>query len=74
MPCPPWTRSQRLRTLAQILIEVELRGAANTPIYQSIAPRVVEMHRRGFTLKAIGDHFGVDDHTAAKALQWFRQR
>ena len=28
----------------------------------------------GISLRAIAENFGVDDHTAAKALRWFRER
>ena len=71
-PLSTRTGSQRLRTAAEVLIEVELRRPVRIPVYQSIAPAVAEMHSWGLTLKAIGEHFGVDDHTAAKALRWHR--
>ena len=32
------------------------------------------MHERGLSLNAVAKHLGVDDHTAAKALRWFRAR
>ena len=32
------------------------------------------MHAGGISLKAIAKNLGVDDHTAAKALRWFRER
>ena len=69
-----WTRSQRLRTLAEIPVEVELRGAPITPIYQRIAAEAARLHEGGLALKAVAEHFGVNDHTAAKAVRWFRQR
>ena len=68
------TRSQRLRTLAGIPVEVELRGPPKVPIYQRIAPEAARLHDASLTLKDIGKHFAVDDHTAAKAVRWFRQR
>ena len=40
----------------------------------SIAFRVAAMRERGLFLYAIAQHFGVDDHTAAKALRWFWSR
>ena len=69
-----WTRSQRLRTLAEIPVEVELRGLPEVPIYQRIAREADRLHDAGLTLDAIAEHFAVDDHTAAKAVRWFRQR
>ena len=44
------------------------------PIYQLIAPEAVPMHARGMRISAIAKHFGVDHHTADKALRWFRSR
>ena len=32
------------------------------------------MHQRGVSIARIAKHFGIDDHTAAKALRWFKQR
>ena len=32
------------------------------------------MQDQGVTVAAIGRHFGVDDHTAGKAIRWFTQR
>ena len=69
-----WTRSHRLRTLAEVSVEVELRGAPITPIYQRIAHEAARLHEGGLTLKAVAEHFAVDDHTAAKAVRCFRQR
>jgi len=39
-----------------------------------IAAEAAALHQAGVTLKAIGARFSVDDHTAAKAVRWFRQR
>ena len=32
------------------------------------------MQDRGVTVAAIARHFAVGDHTAAKAILWFRER
>ena len=45
--------SHRLRTLAEIPVEVELRGPPITPIYQRIAHEATRLHEGGFTLKAV---------------------
>ena len=68
------TRTQSLRTLAALSVEVELRDPPTTPVYQRIAAAAVGMRDRGVTVAAIARHFGVDDHTAGKAIRWFRQR
>ena len=67
-----WTRTQRLRTLAELPVEVELRDPQTTPVYQRIGAQAAEMCRRGRPFRAIAEHFGVDDHTVAKAVRWFR--
>ena len=67
------TRSQRLRTLAALPVEVELRDPPPTPVYQGIAAQATAMRGRGVSVTAIARHFGVDCHTAAKALRWFKQ-
>ena len=73
----PWctrTRSQRLRTLAALPIQVELRDRPATPVYQRIAAQAAEMRGQGVSVTAIARYFGVDYHTAAKALRWFGRR
>ncbi len=67
-----WT--QRLRTLAELLFDVEIRDVPKTPVYQEIAAQAGEMRDRGVSVAAIARHFGVDHHTVDKALRWFGQR
>ena len=52
----------------------ELIQPVETVLYQSIAAEVAAMHDRGARVSGIAKHFGVDHHTAAKALRWFRSR
>ena len=52
----------------------ELRDLPETPVYQRIAAEAAGMQDRGVTVAAIARHFGVDDHTAGKAIRWFRGR
>ena len=69
-----WTRTQRHRTLAEVSVEVELRARVPIPVYQRIAAQAAEMRDQGVSVTAIARYFGVDYHTAAKALRWFEQR
>ena len=69
-----WTRSQRLRTVALVLIEAEFAQPVETPLYQSIATRVAAMRDRGDSVSEVARHLGVDPHTVDKALRWFRSR
>ena len=41
---------------------------------QRIAIEAAAMYARGVRVSAIAKHFGVDHHTADKALRWFRTR
>ena len=65
-----WTRSQWTRTAAALPLTVELRHAVVTPIYQAMAPQALELRQRGVSVAGIARLFGVDHHTATKALRW----
>ena len=67
-----WTRTQRLRTLAELPFEAEFRVSVPIPVYQRIAAQAANMRGAGAAFHAIAERFGVDDHTAAKAVRWFR--
>ena len=55
-------------------LRLEFLQPVEPPVYQSIASAVALMHDRGVRVSAIAKHFCLDDHTAAKALRWFRSR
>ena len=61
-----------MRTLAALPVVVELRDPPPTPVYQRIAAQAAGMRGAGAAFHAIAGRFGVDDHTAAKAVRWFR--
>ena len=65
-----WTRQQRLRTLAALPVQVELRVEPVVPVYQRIAAEAAGMRARGLSVAAVARHFGVDDHTVVKAVRW----
>ncbi len=69
-----WTRTERFRTLARLCADVGVSDPFVIPIYQVIAAVSGAMHDRGVGVSRIAKHFGVDHHTAAKALRWFRSR
>ena len=69
-----WTRSQWTRTAAALPLAVELRSAVVTPIYQAMAPQALELRQRGVSVAGIARLFGVDHHTATKALRWVAER
>ena len=59
------------RTLVRLPFEIQLRISAPSPVYQKIAAQAAGMRAGGAGFRAIAEHFGVDDHTAAKAVRWF---
>ena len=67
-----WTRSERFRTLARLLGDVAISDLFVIPIYQVIAGVSAAMHARGVRVGTIAKRFGVDHHTAKKAVGWFR--
>jgi hypothetical protein len=69
-----WTRSQRIRTLAEIPFEAELLEAEIPPKYQQIADRALHLNRLGLSNEAIARHLVVDGKTVAKALRWVLER
>ena len=66
-----WTRQENIRTLARVPFEADLVWSTPVPVYQRIAAEAAGMRAGGAGFQAIAEHFGVDDHTAAKAVRWF---
>ena len=69
-----WTRTERFRTVGRLLADVGFSDPFVIPIYQLIAGVSAAMYDRGARVTAIARRFRVDDHTAAKALRWYRRR
>ena len=65
------TRQENIRTLARLPFHADLVWSTPVPVYQRIAAEAAEMRARGVSMHAVAKHFGVDDHTAAKAVRWF---
>ena len=65
-----WTRTQRIRTVAQVSFEVALLETAQPPAYQRIALQVKHLRQLGFSLSRIARQLGVTDKTVAKAVRW----
>jgi hypothetical protein len=63
-----WTRTQRIRTAAEIPFEASLLEIAELPLYQPIAPKAIRLWELGLSLACIARHLGVTDNTVAKAL------
>jgi DNA-binding NarL/FixJ family response regulator len=67
-----WTRSQRIRTFAEIPFEAAILDTDTPPIYEKIAPRALQLQRLGMSSSAIAKRLGITDKTVAKAIAWFR--
>lgn len=67
-----WTRTQRIRTAAQIPVEAPLLEVAPRPLYQQIASRARHLRELGMSYRQIGQALGVTPKTAAKAIAWHR--
>jgi hypothetical protein len=69
-----WTRSQSIRTAAEIPIEIDLVEDLPVPIYQQIAARATQLREQGLSDRRIGQELGVDPKTAVKAIDWLKSR
>lgn len=65
-----WTRSQRIRTTAELPFGVALLETIEGLLYQRISTEVRRLHRLGLSLSRIAAHLDVSDKTAARALAW----
>ncbi len=65
-----WTRSQRIRTAAQLPFQAAILETAEPPVYQRIAGKAQHLSRLGLCLSRIAEALGVSDKTVAKAIAW----
>ena len=65
-----WTRSQRIRTLAEMPFEVPIVDVEPAPLYQRVSQQAAHMQRFGLSLACIARKLSVDDETVAKAIRW----
>ena len=74
-PAVAGTRQENIRILARSSFDVSLVVVGRLPVYRRIAADATQMRAAGVSVRAISLHFGVDYHTAEKALgRWFRAR
>ena len=65
-----WTRTQRIRTFAEIPLEVPILETGPAPIYQQIAPKTVQLQQLGLSDSAIARKLGITDKTVGKGVTW----
>ena len=68
-----WTRTQRIRTAAEVPFDVALLDTAGPPIYQRIARKALHLRELGLSDRVIARRLGVTDKTVAKAVAWLRE-
>lgn len=69
-----WTRSQRIRTAAELPLVVDLADPALPPKYQQIAERAAHLRELGMTYRSIGEVLGVDAKSVRNATGWWETR
>jgi hypothetical protein len=65
-----WTRSQRIRTAAEVPFEVAMLDIEQSPIYQRIAFEAKQLQGLGMSFSRIAEQLGVDHKTVAKSIRW----
>ena len=65
-----WTRTQRIRTAAELPFEAVLADVAAAPVYQRIAAKALHLQQLGLGSAAIARRLDIDRKTVAKSLAW----
>jgi transposase-like protein len=69
LPFQKWTRSQPIRTAAEIPFSFSLLRTQPPFAYQRVTPVALQMHRLGMSAVAIAQALGVSDKTITKAIR-----
>jgi hypothetical protein len=64
-----WTRTQGIRTAAEITVVASIIDAASAPVYLEISEKAAHLRELGMSDRAIARSIGVDDKTVAKSLR-----
>jgi hypothetical protein len=67
-----WTRTQRIRTAAEVPLEVALLETEAWPLYQQLARKALHLRELGLSYCAIARRLEVNDKTVAKAIRWLQ--
>lgn len=68
-----WSRTQRIRTAAEVPFEVALLDTSPAPTYERFADKAVHLNELGLSNAAIARRMGVTANTVAKAITWRRR-
>jgi hypothetical protein len=69
-----WTRTQRIRTEAELRFDAILADAAAAPLYQRIAGKAFDLHQLGLGSTTIARRLSTTRKTVVKALAWLTGR
>lgn len=64
-----WTRTQRIRTAAEVPVDAVIVDRAEVPVYVQIGEKAMHLRDVGVSGKAIARALGVSDKTVAKAIE-----
>ena len=64
--------SERIRTVSEIPIEIDLRDDDAVPVYMKNSEKVLHLRSLGMTYATIADRLGVNLWMAKKAARWGR--
>ena len=62
--------SERIRTAAEIPIEVNLTDEDAFPVYMKVSEKVLHLRRLGMTYASIAERLGINLWMAKKAVGW----
>lgn len=62
-----WRRTQRIRTVAGILVEATIADAGSIPAHLAIADKAAHLRELGLSDRSITRAIGVSDKTVAKS-------
>jgi len=65
-----WTRTQRIRTISALALEMHVSQIESLPAYQRIAPRAIVLQQLGLSDSAVGQLLRVADKTVRKSIKW----
>src|SRR6516162_8263921 len=69
-----WTRSQPIRTAAEVRLEIPLLQTRRPFAYQALAEKAWNFNRLGLSAVATAKSLGMSDKAVLKAIEWFKRR
>ena len=67
-----WTRSQPIRTAAELQAHIKILSVKHPYLYQKLAKKATQLRLLGMSYTKIGKTLGIDHKTVAKAIRRLR--